>query len=209
MFISMSTAALATLAIILFSVICHEVAHGLVALALGDPTAYRRGRLTLNPVPHIDPIGTILIPAVLVYSASPILFGWAKPVPINPAYFRQPRTGMMWVAAAGPATNLLLAAILAGLYHLLGSTSPDWLMYAIAMGFLLNIVLMTFNLLPLPPLDGSRIVARFLPAPLLRYYAQLEPFGMFIIVGLLYSGVLHNILVPVRVAAIRFFGLDG
>lgn len=192
---------------VFFSVVCHEIAHGYVALKLGDPTAYKMGRLTFNPVPHIDLIGTILLPAFLLISNSPILLAWAKPVPINPGFFKNPKTGMMWVALAGPATNFAIAIILTLFLHLAGGILPSILVHSLAMAALMNIVLMVFNLLPVPPLDGSRIVARFLKGQALYNYRKLERFGLFIVFGLLYLGVISSILYPALNFAVRHLDL--
>jgi Zn-dependent protease len=190
------------LVIVFFSVVCHEISHGMVAYRLGDPTAYRAGRLTFNPIPHIDIFGTVILPLFLVLSGSSFIFAWAKPVPVNSSYFRDPRDGMMYVAMAGPATNLALALVLALAAHLGAGFLPGWLLGTLAMASLINIVLMVFNLLPIPPLDGSRIVARFLSGRALWNYMKLERFGLFIVFGLLFLGVITRILWPaVRLAA--------
>ena len=193
--------------LVFFSVVCHEIAHGYVALRLGDPTAYRAGRLTFNPISHIDPIGTIMLPALFLITNSPIMLAWAKPVPVNPGFFRNPKTGMMWVAIAGPATNLAIALILTLILHLAGNAMPGILMHSLAMAALMNIVLMVFNLLPIPPLDGSRVVARFLHGQALFTYRKLERFGLFIVFGLLWLGVLSSILYPALNFAIRHLDL--
>jgi len=189
--------------LVFFSVVCHEIAHGYVALKLGDPTAYRMGRLTFNPVSHIDPIGTILLPALFLITSSPVMLAWAKPVPVDPRFFRDPRGGMMWVAISGPATNLSIALVLTLLLHVASGIMPDVLMHSFAMAALMNIVLMVFNLLPIPPLDGSRVVARFLKGRALFNYRQMERFGLLIVFGLLWLGVLSRILYPVLNFAIR------
>lgn len=193
--------------LVFFSVVCHEIAHGYVALKLGDPTAYRAGRLTFNPVSHIDPIGTIMLPALFLITHSPIMLAWAKPVPVNPGFFRNPKTGMMWVAIAGPATNFAIAIVLTLLLHLVGTAMPAILMHSLAMAALMNIVLMVFNLLPIPPLDGSRIVARFLNGQALYNYKKLERFGLFIVFGLLWLGVISSILYPALNFAVRHLDL--
>ncbi|HRW79089.1 MAG TPA: site-2 protease family protein, partial [Candidatus Sabulitectum sp.] len=182
------------LVIVFFSVVCHEIAHGYVAYRLGDPTAWRMGRLTFNPLVHIDPFGTIILPGLLLLMGSRFLFAWAKPVPVDPRYFRDPKNGMMLVSMAGPGTNLLIALVLTGLLHLTGGLIPGFLASALAWAALINIVLMVFNLLPIPPLDGSRIVARFLKGRTLWQYMRLERYGMFIVFGLLFLGVISSIL---------------
>lgn len=193
--------------LVFFSVVCHEIAHGLTAYRLGDPTAFMMGRLTFNPLPHIDIFGSIILPVALRLMGSPVLLAWAKPVPIDPRYFRRPRTGMMWVALSGPGTNLALAALLAGLAHLLAPAAPPWVLRALASASLINVVLMIFNLFPVPPLDGSRIAARFLRGRILARYMRLEPYGMFIVFGLLYLGVFSRVAYPALQLAGRLLGL--
>ena len=180
---------------LVFSVILHEVAHGYVAYRLGDPTAFRANRLTLNPLPHVDLFGSILLPLLLVMTHSSVLLGWAKPVPVNPGYFRNPRRGMMLVGAAGPLTNLALAV--AG-----GVASRLLIPYAPLVSFFLaylcitNLMLAVFNLIPIPPLDGSRIVLGFLSDEMAQTYLQLERWGFIIIFGLLYLGALDYVVNP-------------
>lgn len=195
------------LVIVFFSVVCHEISHGLVAYRLGDPTAYRAGRLTFNPLPHIDIFGTIILPLFLVLSGSNFIFAWAKPVPVNSSYFRNPRDGMMYVAMAGPGTNLGLALLLALAAHMGAGFLPGWLLGTLAMASLINIILMVFNLLPIPPLDGSRIVARFLSGRTLWNYMKLERYGLFIVFGLLFLGVITRILWPAVTLAARTLDL--
>lgn len=197
------------LPILLFSVIVHEVAHGWSALRLGDPTAARLGRLTLDPRPHIDPVMSLLVPAMCLLSGAPI-FGGAKPVPVNPNFFRHPSRDMAFVAAAGPASNLLLAMMFGMLLSLLvpvpgGLNLPAdvYLSYAsgygtigrvLSYGFMINLVLAAFNLLPIPPLDGSRVVAHFLPDRLSMQYRDLDRFGILIVFGIIFffGGVLYG-----------------
>lgn len=193
--------------LVFFSVVCHEIAHGYVALKLGDPTAYRAGRLTFNPVSHIDPVGTILLPALFLITNSPIMLAWAKPVPVNPGFFRNPKSGMMWVAIAGPATNFTIAIVLTLFLHLTAGALPMVLVHSLAMAALMNIVLMVFNLIPIPPLDGSRILAKFLKGQALYNYRKLERFGLLIVFGLLWLGVLSSILYPALNFAIRHLDL--
>lgn len=194
--------------IVLFSVISHEVAHGFAAFKLGDPTARRMGRLTFNPLPHVDPLGSVILPLVLFFIGSPVLFAWAKPVPVNPLYFRHPKRGMMLVALAGPATNLLIALVLTGVMHGVGTSLPPSVQVAILTGIILNLALMVFNALPVPPLDGSRVVARFLSGEAYRAYVQIERYGMFIIIGLMYLGVIQRILIPAVAWAAQILGLE-
>jgi len=180
---------------LLFSVILHEVAHGLAAERLGDRTARDMGRITLNPLVHIDPFMTIILPGLLIWSGSPIVFGGAKPVPINPYYFSNPRRHMALVALAGPLTNFVLAAISAFLLWLaLNSTQllPQHSITVLVLGWLsvgivINIVLGVFNMIPIPPLDGGRIAVGFLPRSLAARLARLEPYGIFIVILILYG----------------------
>lgn len=168
--------------ILLLSVIIHEVAHGLSARYFGDHTAERAGRLTLNPIPHIDPFGTILLPLLLILTGSPVLFGWAKPVPVNPLNFRDIRKGELATSAAGVLANLALAAIGAIIFH---SISQDFLPLVKSLALFtvrINAVLAVFNLLPIPPLDGSKVVMSMLPAHLENEYRKLERFGFMILI---------------------------
>jgi len=181
--------------VLLFSVIIHEVAHAYVALLNGDPTARLSGRITLNPIPHIDPIGTILLPALLLLTGSRFLFGWAKPVPVNPSYYRDYRMGEITTSFAGPASNLLLALLFSFLLRL-GVGGPGLLLLAYY-GCTINIFLALFNLIPIPPLDGSHLVAAFLPYNLLQYYRYLEPVGFILILILWYTGIMMMVLMPI------------
>ena len=179
---------------LVFSIVFHEVAHGYAAYRLGDPTARDANRLTLNPLAHIDPMGSIVLPLILVFTKSPVLFGWAKPVPFNPGYFRNVKKGVMIVGAAGPAANLALAAIAAAAFRLLTPSGVIGLFLVHVC--LINVILALFNLLPIPPLDGSRIVIGFLPPDLTRSYLKLERFGFLIVFGLLWIGALDYVIWP-------------
>lgn len=179
---------------LLFVVIIHEVAHGYVAWRFGDPTARFAGRLTLNPLPHIDPVGTILVPGLLLLSGSGVIFGWAKPVPVNPMNFRNLRAGELAVSAAGPVSNLALAVLFAALLHLGGSNLG--LAKLAYYGVSINLFLALFNLVPIPPLDGSHLVSALLPYRLARLYGHLEPFGFILILVLFYTGVMSLLLMP-------------
>ncbi len=187
--------------VLLFSVILHEVMHGLVALRFGDTTAQRAGRLTLNPIPHIDLFGTILLPGLLILTGSPILFGWAKPVPVNPLNFKNIKRGEFFVSAAGILANFGLAITAALLYHLLStiSSTPVILLNILRFATMINLVLGVFNLFPIPPLDGSKILLSQLPYNLAKEYQKLERYGFLILVLLMMvpfggSTLLHTIL---------------
>src|SRR6202050_5039422 len=172
---------------ILIAVTFHEAAHGFVAHLLGDDTAWRLGRVSFNPLKHIDPVGTILLPGMLLLLHSPFLFGYAKPVPVNFRALRSPRIGMILVAAAGPAMNIALAIIAALAFHLvhyLPATVALWLAANLRNALLFNVVLAVFNLFPLPPLDGGRILVGLLPVAAGRVLAQVEPFGIAILLAL-------------------------
>lgn len=187
---------------VLFAIVVHEVAHGWMASKFGDKTALLLGRLTLNPLKHIDLFGTIIIPLVLLMTGSGFIFGWAKPVPINPRNFRNPAKAMPWVAAAGPLANLIMAllwAIIAKgglllLHQQLSFALPIVLMGRI--GIDINLVLMLLNLIPIPPLDGSRILMAFLPKQAQYRYARLEPYGLILVLILLMTGLLSSIVWP-------------
>lgn len=167
------------------SMVCHEVAHGYMAFRLGDQTAYRKKRLSLNPIRHMDPFGTLMLFITYFGSGGQMLFGWAKPVPINPAYFKSPQRGMMWVGAAGPVANFMLAAATA-LTLEKAMPSSHLLVMALFRTFQLNIILMLFNLIPVPPLDGSRILGGFLSRRAYYNWIQMDQYGMFFIMILLF-----------------------
>jgi Zn-dependent protease len=185
--------------ILVFSIVFHEVAHGWVALQRGDTTARDAGRLTLNPLPHIDIFGTILFPLFLILTRAGFLFGWAKPVPVNPLRLRETKKDMAIVGASGPASNLLLAVAAGILFRILiGSLGPAHaLTQAVFFAVLINLVLAVFNLIPIPPLDGSKIVMGMLPDELAIQYSRLGRFGFLIIFVLFFSGIIQRILFPV------------
>ena len=173
---------------VLIAITLHEAAHGYVAWKLGDDTAKRLGRVTFNPLRHVDPYGTIVIPALLL-SFSNFVFGWAKPVPVDFSRLERPRRDMVWVAAAGPAVNIALATASAALMHLLPllpATVDLWVLENLRNSMVINLVLAVFNLLPWPPLDGGRIAVGLLPLKLARPLARMERFGLFVIIGVLF-----------------------
>ena len=186
---------------VIFAITLHEAAHGYVARHFGDPTAWQLGRVSLNPIRHIDPVGTILVPGlILLFSGGGFLFGWAKPVPVDFGRLRHPKRDMLWVAAAGPAANLAMLLGWALLYKY-GVSNPESI-YGTASqamgqaGILINASLMLLNLLPLPPLDGGRIMVSLLPHHLAWRFAQIERFGFIILLVLLFTGLLNAILLP-------------
>ncbi len=194
---------------ILVAVVLHELAHGYVAFRLGDPTAARMGRLTLNPLAHVDLFGTVLLPLMLLFAGSPFLFGYAKPVPVNFYNLRNPRRDMVLVAAAGPLMNVLIAAVSAVAFKwLLSLQVPSEGLFTTGLAFfarmlqysvLMNVGLAVFNMLPIPPLDGGRVAAGLLPRLPALALARLEPYGMLIVMLLLMTGVLNQFLRPMTV----------
>jgi Zn-dependent protease len=199
---------------VVLAITLHEAAHGYVARMFGDQTAWMLGRVTLNPIKHIDPIGTVLVPGVLFLLKAPFLFGWAKPVPVNFGNLRHPKRDMIWVAGAGPAANFVMALAWA---FLLGAASPGgaWSsegLYRMAdAGIRINLALLALNLLPIPPLDGGRIAVGLLPNRAAEMLARAEPYGFFVILALIaIPGALWTILGPVyRVFAFLVFALSG
>jgi Zn-dependent protease len=201
---------------VIFAITLHEAAHGYAALRFGDTTAKMLGRITLNPIRHFDLVGTLLVPlAILVISkltgGAGILFGWAKPVPVNFNNLRRPKQDMLWVAAAGPGANLLMALIWAGLIKLAmtmpGSAFAMPLALMGAAGIFINAVLMALNLIPLPPLDGGRIAVSLLPPRLAYALARVEPYGIFILLGLMFMGLLGFFMWPLIQSLIQLAAL--
>jgi len=188
---------------ILFAITLHEAAHAYAARYFGDNTAYMLGRMSLNPIRHIDPVGTLLIPIVLFFIGSPFLFGYAKPVPVEFRNLRNPKRDMAWVALAGPAANLVMALLwMIGAIMLGNFQAPDdFFMRMAQAGILTNLVIFAFNLFPVPPLDGGRIMTSLLPAPYAYKYAQLEAYGFFIVMGLAMLGFLKYWMAPVMMVA--------
>jgi Zn-dependent protease len=166
----------------------HEAAHGFVAHHFGDNTAWQLGRVSFNPLRHIDPFGTLVMPAILLMAHSPFLFGYAKPVPVNFRALRSPKTDMVWVALAGPATNIALALVAAAAFHAVEFLPPNaaqWVADNLKNAVVINVILAVFNMLPIPPLDGGRVAVGLLPKPLAVPLSRLEPFGMLILIGFL------------------------
>ncbi len=188
---------------VLFAITLHEAAHAYAARYFGDLTAYSQGRMSLNPARHIDPIGTVLLPLVLALLHSPFIFGYAKPVPIDFSRLNQPKRDMLWVALAGPAANLVMALGWMVLYFLLYAADLDeeYFFKVAEAGILVNLVLFAFNLFPLPPLDGGRIMTSLLPNRYAYKYARIEPYGFFIVLALAMTNLLKFWMIPVVAVA--------
>ncbi len=191
---------------VLFAITLHEAAHGYVARHFGDMTAYSAGRVSLNPLRHIDLVGTIFVPLLSLLLTN-VMFGWAKPVPVNFGNLRHPKRDMLWVAAAGPFSNLGMALVWALLLNVAAGLGPEnpaavWLLLVGASGIFVNVIFFVLNLLPLPPLDGGRIVVSLLPYRLAWKFARLERFGFMILLALLFTGVLGMVLSPLITASL-------
>ncbi|CAC9531711.1 FIG004556: membrane metalloprotease [uncultured Gammaproteobacteria bacterium] len=182
---------------LIFAITVHEFAHGWVANQRGDSTARMLGRLTLNPIKHIDPVGTILMPAILFFTGSPFLFGWAKPVPINFNALKSPKQDMILVALAGPVSNFIMALLWLLVIVFALNLQSQLLIDMAHFGIAINLVLGVFNLLPLPPLDGSRVVSALLPNHLAYRYNKLEAYGLYILLGLLFLGIFERVILPI------------
>jgi len=196
--------------ILLFSICFHEYAHGWVADRLGDHTPRSSGRLTLNPLAHIDPFGTIMLPAFMFLisnmSGHPFIIGYAKPVPINPYNFKNPKKQLLWVGLSGPVSNLIIAFVLSIIAKL---SMPAALSQILFLGVTINVILGIFNLIPIPPLDGSRVLTALLPHKLAHRYLKLEPYGFVIIILLVMSGVFGMIVFPVVRLILTLLGIES
>ena len=194
--ISSMASVVVSIIVFIIVIVVHELAHAYVAYRMGDATARDAGRLTLNPLAHADPVGTVLLPALLILARSPVIFGWAKPVPVDPRNFADPRKGMLLTSLAGPGANLALAVIFAAIFKLglFPPRSIPWMF--LLYGVVISLVLGIFNMMPIPPLDGAGVVSAILPPSMARHYAELERYGFIILIGLLYLGLFDKVILP-------------
>lgn len=193
--------------ILIFAITIHEFAHGLVAYKLGDPTAKYMGRLTLNPIAHIDPFGTIILPLFLTLAHIPPI-GWAKPVPVDFMSLKNPKRDMLWVGLAGPFANFAIAIVLSIIIKLLPMLAHTIIGQVILYGIIINMILAVFNLIPIPPLDGSRIVSALLPYQYLASYNKIQPYGFLIIILLLWTGILRKLIYAVVLIVVKYLGIQ-
>lgn len=187
---------LLSVVVFVIAIAVHESAHAYAAFSLGDTTARDAGRLSLNPLLHLDPVGTVLLPIMLIVMRSPVIFGWARPVPVNPSNFADPRRGMLLTSLAGPGSNFILAVVFAAIFKtgLFPAHSVLWTF--LLSGVVINLVLGIFNLMPVPPLDGAGILFSLLPPRMSRYFARIERYGFVILIGFLYLGLFDRAILP-------------